>query len=323
MIERSIKLVGQSAHGARVSAGALREALKLLVDGCQRALRMRAEGRSAARGPVPSWIVRSTAFEVELRAGSTLLAVHTPTLKEADPEQFRQATLLGDLDPSLTAVDYLSNSLDAALGNSVDPWAFDRSMLAALRRDLKDLFGEGITMFAIPLVAPGAGEVHVSPGDLSRLSRLERQIPPEQAVRVAGKLDTIRHSDVTFALFVGDSTDALRGVSDRQQVARLQGLWGKRVVVTGIAHFTPEGGIQLLEAESIEPASATDLAIWGARPQSFERIQEGTGSLPVAHESTAHLRVAQGPRSGVNAIFGQWPGDESDEEVERAVEALS
>jgi hypothetical protein len=33
--------------------------------------------------------------------------------------------------------------------------------------------------------------------------------------------------------------------------------------------------------------------------------------------------VPQGPRSGINAIFGRWPGDESDEEIMEALERLS
>jgi hypothetical protein len=35
------------------------------------------------------------------------------------------------------------------------------------------------------------------------------------------------------------------------------------------------------------------------------------------------LRQPQGPRSGINAIIGRWPGDESDEEAARALEELS
>jgi hypothetical protein len=286
--------------------------LKLIVDGSQRAIRMRAEGRSAVRGTLPSWIVRSTAFDVELQPGSTLLAVHTPTLGDADPDQFRQANLFGGLNPDLTAIDYLSASLVGALSGSSDAWAFDRSMLTALRRDLKGLFEEGIATVGFPSAPGGNKAVEVSPLDLPRLSMLERQIPPEQVVRVAGKLDTIRHSDSTFAVFVGDSEEALRGVAERDLAEHLQGLWGKAVVITGTAHFTPEGTLQLIEAESIVPASTKDMELWGIRPQSLNGI-----------EGPASLRLPQGPRTGVNAIFGQWPGDETDEEVDAAVDALS
>ena len=35
------------------------------------------------------------------------------------------------------------------------------------------------------------------------------------------------------------------------------------------------------------------------------------------------LHVPQGPRSGINAIIGKWPGDESEEEVLAMLEELS
>jgi hypothetical protein len=35
------------------------------------------------------------------------------------------------------------------------------------------------------------------------------------------------------------------------------------------------------------------------------------------------LHVPQGPRSGINAIIGKWPGNESEEEVLAMLEELS
>jgi hypothetical protein len=34
-------------------------------------------------------------------------------------------------------------------------------------------------------------------------------------------------------------------------------------------------------------------------------------------------RRPQGPRSGINAIFGAWPGDETDDEVFAMLEEMS
>jgi uncharacterized protein (DUF433 family) len=38
---------------------------------------------------------------------------------------------------------------------------------------------------------------------------------------------------------------------------------------------------------------------------------------------TAGLRQPQGSRSGVNAVIGRWPGEESDEEIAAALRELS
>jgi hypothetical protein len=46
----------------------------------------------------------------------------------------------------------------------------------------------------------------------------------------------------------------------------------------------------------------------------------GVGDEVVRSPSEARpLRVPQGPTSGVAALFGQWPGDESDDDFEGAV----
>ncbi len=60
------------------------------------------------------------------------------------------------------------------------------------------------------------------------------------------------------------------------------------------------------------PASEDDLSVWGAPPKPLAQPMD-----------VKKLRVPQGPRSGLNAIIGRWPGDETDEMVGRGLEGLS
>jgi hypothetical protein len=48
----------------------------------------------------------------------------------------------------------------------------------------------------------------------------------------------------------------------------------------------------------------------------FKRPLVGTIDLKALH-------VPQGPDSGINAIMGKWPGDESEEEILALLEELS
>jgi len=75
--------------------------------------------------------------------------------------------------------------------------------------------------------------------------------------------------------------------------------------------FKPSGAPLRIEAERIELATEVDLRLFGRAPSSHARNLD-----------LRELRRQQGPRSGINAIIGQWPGDESDEEFARAVAAL-
>ena len=134
-----------------------------------------------------------------------------------------------------------------------------------------------------------------------------------QGVRIAGKLDVLRHSDRTFTLIL-HSGGQLRGVvaSDAIDLTALAALWGRPVVVSGVAKFRPSGSLLRVEAERIEPAAEHDLSLWGTVP------------LPVfGPMDERSLRQPWGPRSGVGAIFGQLPDEENDEEIIEALDRLS
>jgi hypothetical protein len=130
---------------------------------------------------------------------------------------------------------------------------------------------------------------------------------------IAGKLETIRHSDRAFSLVV-ESGEALRGIVVSDQVTRadLAALFGRPAMVIGQAKFRPSGALLRIEAERIDPASDNDLAIFSDAPSPL-----------VEAVDARDLRRTQSSTTGLAAIFGQWPGDETDEQVEAALAELS
>lgn len=129
---------------------------------------------------------------------------------------------------------------------------------------------------------------------------------------VAGKLETIRHSDRAFTL-VPSSGEVLRGIATEQiNPSELASLFGKPALVSGLAKFRPSGSVLRVEAERIEAAAPTDISLWSDLPRPFARVLDART-----------LRKPQGPDSGLAAIFGKWPGTESDEEILRALEEMS
>jgi hypothetical protein len=142
------------------------------------------------------------------------------------------------------------------------------------------------------------------------LRQLRRSFPADQRTRVAGKLDLLKHSSQIFSLIM--STGELRGVVVADaDFAKLGQLLGQQVVVSGTAKFRPSGRVLRVEAEQIVAAEG-DTTPWEASPRPLFSDLE-----------TRSLRVPQGPKSGVAALFGQWPGDETDDDFECAVRDLS
>jgi hypothetical protein len=111
-----------------------------------------------------------------------------------------------------------------------------------------------------------------------------------------------------FVLLVAGAP--VRGIAPDGFEQQLRELFGKDVVITGSAVFRPSGSILRLDAEGIESASDYDKAVFS--------------TLPPPLAAPLDLRTIRTARRGsfIDAI-GQWPGDESDAEVEAALRAVS
>jgi hypothetical protein len=129
-------------------------------------------------------------------------------------------------------------------------------------------------------------------------------------VRVSGTLDTIRHSDrrMNLVLEEGVATCLASEIGEDH----LRPLWGHDVVVTGKAVFQPSGKLLRIEAERMAAATEEDLELWSDDVEPFEGEMD-----PKA------LHRSQGPRTGINSLIGQWPGEASDEEMEAILEEIS
>lgn len=75
-----------------------------------------------------------------------------------------------------------------------------------------------------------------------------------------------------------------------------------------MARFRPSGKLLLVDAECLGEAEPGD-EVFDEAPAA----QVGQMAAPV---------VPQDKKSGVNAFFGIWPGDETDEELLAAVRAI-
>ncbi len=311
MTRRHVRLVGPRAGGERLRAATLRQLLAVLIDGSQRALRLRLQGRSTARGTPPAWIVAATDFEVRLRSGSTVLEIDAPTLDEAAPDQFAQGSLFSEVDAGRPAIDYLFDSLEAALDGESQSPLYDGPLLSCLS-DLGSIFAEGIEVieFDTPLNRLSRTRAMREP-DVAGFRELARSIPRPQQTRLVGKLDMIRDSDRTFQLQVAGTGGPIKGIAHEDD--DLTRMFAEEVLVSGVAYFAANGAVQRIEADGpLREPLPEERRIFAAPPRPLAR------PMP-----PSTLRVQQGPKSGLNAIFGKWPGDESDGDLAAALGELS
>jgi hypothetical protein len=226
---------------------------------------------------------------------------------EAAPERFGRGDLLPFIEPTRSCLDLLEESLRDAVEGKSESDAYDDGLIRTFEDFSRVLRHE---VDAVELLDGGSLRVDVVGIETCR--RLRRAIPADQQVRVAGKLDVLRHTDRMFTLIL-ESGAQMRGVvSDAIDLTALGALWGRAAVVCGVAKFRPSSSLLRVEAERIDRADEHDLSLWGAAPRPiFSPLDERS------------LQQPQGPRSGVGAIFGQLPDEESDEDVIEALDRLS
>jgi len=280
----------------------------VLVDATRGALRQRVEGRSTAPGTVPAWLETAAEFDViGLEAGSTVLVIEAKRLLDVAPALFSQEALFEPVDSSETAFDLMEQTFALAAAGRSDSDLFDQALLSIFRR-FERILSSGFT--SIEVTNGDHPPVVIDADSMAAVDRMILSTPSSQRVRVSGTLETIRHSDRMFTLLV-ESGKSVKGIADGLAAKQLVELFGQSVVVSGIAVFRASGALLRIDADSIEPAGS-DAAVWARVPTPLFRIMD-----------TVSLRQPQGPRSGVNAVIGQWPGDESDEEIAIALRELS
>jgi hypothetical protein len=123
-----------------------------------------------------------------------------------------------------------------------------------------------------------------------------------QRVRVAGRLEDLIPERGLFSLSTGEG-EVLRGTVRNVPAETMSALLGRPVLISGTAFFKRSGALLEIEADHIGPAQG-DVSFWSRIPHQILGGVE-RGALVAAREVP----------SGVSAVIGQWPGDESEEEI--------
>lgn len=243
--------------------------------------------------------------------GSTRLLFRAPMLGEAAPRLFEQGVLWEDgPKPDDTAFDLIGAMLADVRANKAESERFDADLLVKLAK-FETVFVHGLDRLTLGGHQLARGHTQAIDRELTaRAKELVTETPRPRRVRVAGTLDMIRVSDRAFELVL-DRGDRLRAVWAGEKVVALAEYLTRSVVVEGDAIFRPSGSLLRLDVTAITPATSGD-AIFGKLPTPLGR------SL-----SPALTRQRQTETTGVNAIWGRWPGDESEEELLAAMEELS
>jgi len=279
------------------------------------AVSMAFRNRSKSKGATPKWLREASdlRFTGHGGNGATHLNFELPSLSDAAKEIYSQQLLFESDRPNekLTGLDLLIDVFDEIDASKADSSVFDPQLLRQVSRFQRFFKSGPFTGFRLRgSKASSKKEILVNSDTMENSVKLYGKTPTPQRVRIVGSLDGIEASTQRFSLLL-DSGERVAGVFPEESSDQLQKLWRSRVLVMGKAVFRASGNLLRVEAESID--CGKDSAALFSRP-------------PVPTKSKLdpqRLRKSQGSRSGMSVIMGKWPGDETEEEIERALEQIS
>jgi hypothetical protein len=307
-------ILSENRHwGAKPPAGAVGEVLRLITPAVQYAVRMRFEGRSSFRGVRPGWLDAASDVRFVGREGKeeTTLLFEMPQLGDAAPRLYEQKELWPTRpEPTDTGFDLLGDVIKDVAAQDTDSERYDNSLLRKIGRFDHALNGKFQSLDIVAQRYSPAAPAKLNHRIVEIAKTFTNDTPPSQAVRVCGKLDMIRASTQSFALQLATGEE-IRGVVDGFDVGILSQYFRKSVLVLGKAVYRPSGRLLRIDASEMKLAAENE--------QFFSKVP-APRQVRIDPRSLAR---STSQKNGVATIFGKWPGEETDEQIEAALREIS
>jgi hypothetical protein len=310
---QTITLTSDEHYGRELPSRTLGRALTAIPTVVRQSVSMAFRGHSGMRGPRPRWLEAAADLRFIDHTGDdeSVLVFEAPTLGEAAPELYEQRESWPTRpDPGDTGLDLLGDVVRDVAAHNEDSDRFDRSLLGKLA-GFEDVLRGGFRGIHLGSTRRAAAPPAIITHEVVRTAReFQEAIPPPQRVRVVGTLDMVRPSTQSFAMHLDDGQE-VRGVLVSGSIETAAACLGRRVLVLGRAIYRPSGQLLRIDADEIAAAEG-ESSIWSR--------------VPAARTRRFDLRQVireQSHKKGIGAIMGKWPGDETDEQIERALRDLS
>lgn len=279
----------------------------------QQTISMALRGRSSLQGGRPQWLERAAdiRFTDHGGNGSSVLYFEAPTLGDAARELYQQGELWPTRpDGEDTGFDLLGDVLADVSATNADSDHYDKTLLKRLMCFKRVFMGPFRQIELATRRYDAHNPSRLTPATLQTVETLLGVTPAAKRVRIVGTLDMIRVSTQTFGVRL-DSGEEVRGVLPDGSIDEVKGLLNQRVLILGKAIYRASGRLLRIDADAVTSGEG-EPSLWSRVP----RASTTTVNMSKLHKP-------QGPRSGMAAIIGKWPGDETDEQIQEALEKLS
>jgi hypothetical protein len=307
-VEQHVLLQTGGHYGSRLPMEFCGDFFRRLSPMVTSSVRMAIEGSSSPVGAPPTWLRRAADVRVlgwaESSEGSTILSIEAPTLGEAAEEIYRQTALWDTKpDPEETALNVFARAAREVRNGNAESSLYDLGLLKRLGHSSR-LFDQEVQYVDLPESrAPQSALARLDCEIATRAQQLTEQTPASRQVRVFGRLDMIRHSTRSFEIFLEDGKPVRGVLENADQIEYLKSLLGRSITIVGKAIYRPSGSVLRIDAQGVEQGAAASKLFAQVPPPISRRV------------SATRIRPGEQHKNWMDAFFGSWPGDESDQEL--------
>lgn len=302
-IKHKLRLKGYQTENGKIPFSLLKDITVQITRIAESTLLSYVEGNSTIkRGKAPTWLTESLDFNLTgITKGSTVLELEAPALKETIGNF--QIPLFQDFKVEelahKTAIDLSFYAYQQATLRKQDSPILDKNLLLEFTKLNRILDSDQAEL----IFESSKEKISINKETVNKIQLLEQKSPDSLKTQIKGKLDALSHSKSQLELLTeGKSIRAQ--LSSQLNFKDIFNFFGEDVVITGYAHFTPKGTIKSFEILKIRIAEKGDAF--------FEAIP--TPIFPEFQLNEPELRL-KNKGSKLSKLFGQWPGDESADDI--------
>lgn len=298
-----IRLAGDDQDDGRIDLDRLVQLAQSITNIARGALQVKLVGVSNEKGRRSEKI--STALKIklsDLKKGSTVLELECDSFKstlQGHPGDLFKSEILEQL-PDKTPMSLVIESFREAMDYNEDSTFLDKPLLKKLR-DFKKIFVSNDELLTISNQG-SIPEITLRKSDFKRIGVLEDSFPEPQEIVINGVVEELKYSKLRVGIATKQGlVNAV--LSEELEPMDISKYWGKELTIAGRMHFLPSGKPSFIYIERV------------FNPDEFdEYFSKPVSKLNIEQQIQKKIK----PQKHTNLlgdIVGQWPGDESIDDI--------
>jgi hypothetical protein len=298
-----IRLAGADQDDGKIELDRLVQLAQSITNIARGALQFKLVGVSNEKGRRSEKI--STALKIklsDLKKGSTVLELECDSFKstlQGHPGDLFKSEILEQL-PDKTPMSLVIECFREAMNYNEDSTFLDKPLLKKLK-DFKKVFVSNDELLTISNQG-SIPEITLRKSDFRKIGILEDSFPEPQETVINGVVEELKYSKLRVGIATKQGlVNAV--LSEELEPMDISKYWGKELTIAGRMHFLPSGKPSFIYIERIfNPDESDD---YFSNPVNKLNIEQ---QIQKKIKSQKHTNL-------LGVIVGQWPGDESIEDI--------